>query len=138
MTYRERYQYILTFLADAVALIIAVSLSKMIFDIWLNLVLAGVEPRAYLQFYLILAQTFLIGFLCFNQEEDITCRSFRAEVFRSLRMTLLMGAGVSLPVVASKRPLLDTRCFFLGTLLINFILQPVFHTVIKYYLKANW
>lgn len=91
MAYRERYQYILTFLADAVALIIAVSLSKMIFDIWLNLVLAGGGPRAYLQFYLILAQTFLIGFLCFNQEEDITCRSFRTEVFRSLRMTLLMG-----------------------------------------------
>lgn len=137
MTYRERYQYILTFLADAVALICSVGLSKLVFGIWLQLVPAGVEPQEYLQFYLILALAFLVSFLCFNQKEDITSRSFRAETFRALEMTLLMGAAASLLMVASKLSILTSRYFFLGTLLINFLLQPAFHTGIKRYLKAN-
>ena len=67
MSYREKYQYILTFLADAVALIVSVLLSYLIFGIWLQVIPQTYTDKDYLQFYLILALTFLIGFIGFDQ-----------------------------------------------------------------------
>lgn len=136
MSYRERYQYILTFFADAVVLGIAVLLSRLIFGMWFRLIPTEYSDNQYLQFYLILAIAFLISFIGFSQEDDITCRRLRKDVLRAVEMTLLMGAGTALLMLVVKLPLLDSRYFFFGILLFNLLLQPAAHTAIKKLLKT--
>ena len=136
MTYRERYQYILTFLADALALVCATALSRLIFGVCLGLILSGYTERDYLQLYITLALAFLVSFLFFDQEKDITSRRFRDELFRAFTMTILLGAGASLLIYVAKLPLGDSRYFFFGILLFNFLLQLLFHTIIRRYLGA--
>lgn len=46
MTYRERYQFILTFAADAAALVLAVVLSRSVFGNWLHLIPSDYQDAA--------------------------------------------------------------------------------------------
>ena len=137
MSYREKYQYILTFLADAVALIVSVLLSYLIFGIWLQVIPQTYTDKDYLQFYLILALTFLIGFIGFDQEQDITSRRFRGDLLRSAEMTLIIGAASAFLMIVAKISLADSRYFFFGILAFNFLLQPLVLAVIKLYLRYS-
>lgn len=137
MSYRARYEYILTFWADVVSLICAVTLSRLIFDAWFQVIPEEYGSQEYLQFYLMLAVAFAVSFIFFDQEEDITHRSFKSEAFRSIVMTFTIGAVLALLLVLGKMPLGDSRYFFVGILVFNFILQPLFHTVVKHYLRAS-
>lgn len=137
MSYRERYQYILTFLADAAVLTISVLLSRLVFGVWLQLIPNTYSDKDYGQFYLILALTLLVSFIGFDQEDDMTCRSWRRDILRAIEMTLLIGAGSSLLMVIAKLSLLDSRYFFFGILFFNLFLQPIAHTVVKKILKAS-
>ena len=38
MSYRARYEYILTFVADAVALVCSVGVARLIFDHWFQMI----------------------------------------------------------------------------------------------------
>lgn len=137
MSYRARYEYILTFLADMVSLICAVVLSRFIFDAWFQMIPEEHNSQEYLQFYLMLAVAFAIGFILFDQEEDITHRSLKKEILRAAVMTFAIGAVLALLLVLGKMPLGDSRYFFVGILAFNFILQPVFHTSVKSYLRES-
>lgn len=137
MSYREKYQYILTFIADAVALIVSVLLSYLIFGIWLQVIPQTYTDKDYLQFYLILALTFLIGFIGFDQEQDITSRRFRGDLLRSAEMTLIIGAASAFLMIVAKISLADSRYFFFGILAFNFLLQPLVLAVIKLYLRYS-
>lgn len=138
MTYRERYQYILTFCADSAALFFAVILSQLIFGSWLRLIPAGYGRTGYFLFYLMLALAFLISFLCFDQTVDILSRNFRKEALRAFEMTLMMGAGAALMMVIAKLPLTDSRYLFTGVLGFNFLLQLAFMSGIKQYLRQSF
>ena len=138
MTYRERYQYILTFCADGVALFLAVVLSQLVFGSWLRLIPSGYGSAGYFLFYLILALAFLVSFLCFDQTADILGRKFQHEVLRAFEMTLMIGAGAALMMVVAKVPLTDSRYLFTGVLVFNFLLQLIFMAGIKRYLKNSY
>lgn len=138
MTYRERYQYILTFCADSAALFFAVILSQLIFGSWPRLIPAGYGRTGYFLFYLMLALAFLISFLCFDQTVDILSRNFRKEALRAFEMTLMMGAGAALMMVIAKLPLTDSRYLFTGVLGFNFLLQLAFMSGIKQYLRQSF
>lgn len=137
MSYRARYEYILTFLADMVSLICAVMLSRLVFDAWLHVIPEEYGSQEYLQFYLMLAVALAASFILLDQKEDITHRSLRSDVLRSAVMTFAIGAVLSLLLVLGKMPLGDSRYFFVGILAFHFILQPVFHALVKKYLRAS-
>ena len=136
MSYRERYQYILTFAADAAALTLSVLAARLVLGAWLQLIPPGFGDQDYLQYFLMLALAFFVSFFCFDQAEDIVCRSLRAEILRSLAMNLLLAAGTALLMVVAKAPLGESRYFFLGILALDTLLQPVFLTAVKSYLRS--
>ena len=72
------------------ALVCATALSRLIFGVCLGLILSGYTERDYLQLYITLALAFLVSFLFFDQEKDITSRRFRDELFRAFTMTILL------------------------------------------------
>lgn len=119
MSYRARYEYILTFVADAVALVCSVVVAKLIFDHWFQMIPESYDHQAYLQFYLMLTVAFSISFVCFDQEDDITRRSTKVEILRSLEMTFLLGAVLAFFLILGKMPIGDSRYFFVGILAFN-------------------
>lgn len=135
MSYRERYQYILTFTLDMMALVLSVAVSRHVFGAWLQLIPIVFEDKDYLQFYLVLALVFLIVFLCFDQEKDIARRTMREEILRSIGMNFLMAAGSALVMIVVKMPLADSRYFFLGIFFLNTVLELIFHRGIKIVLQ---
>lgn len=135
MTYRERYQFILAFAADAAALVLAVVLSRSVFGNWLHLIPSDYQDAAYFQFYLMLALAFLVSFICFDQEQDLARRRFRDDAVRALGMTLVLGAATALMMLVAKQPLADSRYLFFGVLLFHFVLQLVFLAAVKHYLR---
>ncbi len=137
MTDRKRYQYILTLCVDAVALICATLLSRVIFGFGLHLIPEYFSERDYLFFYFILALAFLVSYACLDKQEDLLSRLLLDEIFRSLRLTLLWGSVAALLLLLAKLPLNDSRYFFLGGMLFNLVLNPVFYTGIKKYLKFS-
>ena len=137
MSYRARYQYILTFIADTVAFAVSILLSHLIFGAWLHLIPQTYTDKDCLQFYLILALTFLVSFIGFDQEQDITCRRFHGDLLRSAGMTLIIGAASAFLMIVTKISLADSRYFFFGILAFNFLLQPLALLVIKRYLRFS-
>lgn len=137
MSYKARYEYILTFLADMASLVCAVFFARIIFDAWFRVIPAEYGGQEYLQFYLMLAVAFAISFMLFDQEEDVTRRSLKMEILRSLVMTFAIGAVLAFLLVLGKMPLGDSRYFFVGILGFNFLLQPLFHTAVKNYLRKS-
>lgn len=136
MSYRARYEYILTFLADAAAMIGAVLLSKLVFGFWFQLIPSDYVRQEYYAFYLMSALAFLVSFVCLDQDEDITKRGFKGELVRAMERTIIFGALLALLLLLGKIPLLDSRYFFIGILVGYFILQLLFHTLVKGYLKS--
>lgn len=137
MSYRARYEYILTFWADMISLLCAVILSRFAFDEWFEVIPKKYGSQEYLQFYLMLVVAFAISFILFDQEEDITHRNLKQEILRAFVMTFTIGAVLALLLVLGKMPLGDSRYFFVGILTFNFLLQPIFHTLVKSYLRAS-
>lgn len=137
MSYRARYEYILTFVADAVALVCSVGVARLIFDHWFQMIPESYDQQAYLQFYLMLTVAFAISFVCFDQEDDITRRSTKVEILRSLEMTFLLGAVLAFFLILGKMPIGDSRYFVVGILAFNALLQPAFHTIVKNYLRKS-
>ena len=136
MSYRTRYEYILTFLADAAALIGAVLLSRLIFGQWFQVIPDNYIKQEYFAYYLICALAFLITFIFLEQGEDITKRSFRRDALQTVEKTVLFGALLALLLLLGKIPLLNSRYFFLGILIGYCILQFPFHAFVKHYLKS--
>lgn len=137
MSYRARYEYILTFLADAVALVSAVVIARVIFNHWFQVIPAEYSHEQYLQFYLMLALAFVFSFVSFDQEDEVVWRSLKKEILRAVAMTFVMGAVLAFLLILGKMPIGDSRYFFFGILLFNLIFQPVYHTVVKNYLKRS-
>lgn len=136
MSYRERYEYILTFLADAAALIAAVLLSKLIFGALFHLIPPDYERQEYLAFYLMCALAFLLSFVCLDQSEDFTKRGFKGEIVCCMEKTIIFSALLALLLLLGKIPLLDSRYLFIGISAGYLILQLPLHTFVKGYLKA--
>lgn len=137
MSYRARYEYMLTFAADAIALVCAVVISRLLFDQWFRLIPTEYSQQEYLQFYLMLVLAFLVSFVFFDQEDDITLRSGKQDVLRSLAMTFVMGATLAFLLLLGKMSMLDSRYLFVGILVFNFALQPLFHGLVKSYLRRS-
>lgn len=137
MSYRARYEYILTFLADAAALISAVIIARVIFERWFQVIPAEYSGQEYLQFYLMLALAFVISFVFFDQEDEVVHRSVKKEILRSAAMAFVLGAVLAFLLILGKMPLGDSRYLFVGILIFDFILQPVYNTLVKNYLRKS-
>lgn len=137
MSYRAKYEYVLTFMADTLALAISVFITQIVFDGVIHVIPSNYTHQEYLQFYLMLVLAFLIGFISFDQEDEIVHQSLKNEIFRSLTMTLLVGAVLAFMLILAKMSVGDSRYLFVGILVFNFPLQIIFHAVVKYYLQQS-
>lgn len=137
MSYRERYEYILTFVADAAALLLATFLSKLVFGTTGQLIVSAYSSQDYMQFYLIACLAFLLSFLCLDREENMTQRIFREEILDMIKASIVFGAIFALLLLIGKAALLDSRYFFFGIILGFFIFGVIFRTLAKNYLEKS-
>lgn len=135
MSNREKYQYTLLFLVDALALVCSCAAATLTFGVWLNAIPATFTGQSYTQFFVVLVIAFLVTFSMFKQDEDFTRRSVRTETIRAWQFNGILAAVLALLMVMTKSEVADSRFLFLGLILWNVILFQLFHAALKWYLK---
>ena len=130
ITKREKLQYIYVFLTDFVVLLLSSLLAWVLTDGILNQ-LMPYEPRDWVQTICLLMLAFVATFICFDQAENIVNRSYGEEVRLSIKFNVLLGLVYSTAMLLTKATMLDSRYFTLAVPLINFILLPIAHGLLK-------
>lgn len=130
ITKREKLQYVYVFLTDFVVLLLSTLLAWVLTDGILNH-LMPYEPSDWVQTICLLMLAFVATFICFDQAENIVNRSYGEEVRLSIKFNVLLGLVYSTAMLLTKATMLDSRYFTLAVPLINFILLPIAHGLLK-------
>lgn len=135
MSEREQYEYILLFVTDLLALGASFILSAFLIGHVMQWIPTGYLTEEYVYFYLSLGIGFMTSFLFFSQSGSITKRSLKGEFLRSAQDTAIMAATSALVLLLGKVHLAESRRFFICILVVNFLLQPLMHSLLKSYLR---
>lgn len=136
-TKREKLQYVYTFILDAITLAVSVILAWLITDGLLGRIVPY-SISDWLQTICLLMVAFVMTFVFFtNQHENIVKRSFGREITLSFRFNVLLTALYSTLMLLTKATMLDSRYFAVAVPLVDFILQPIAHYMLKRYLKRS-
>ncbi len=128
---REKLQYAYVFLVDLVALLLSVLLAWLITDGLMGLIVPY-STGDWVQTICLVVLAFMITFLLFtNQKENIVTRSVGRECSLSIRFNLLMAAIYSALMLLAKAQMLDSRYFAVAVPLVNAILLPLGHILLK-------
>lgn len=135
MAKREKLQYILVLVTDAVSLLLSVGCAWLLFNNIMGKILPIYTAEDLSQFFLIVAFSFLITFVCFGQAQDITRRAWKAEALLSLQFNLMLAAVMAVFLLITKARLLESRYLYAGILCFNAVLLFLFHSLLKKYLS---
>ena len=136
MIKREKLQYAYVFLTDAVMMALSVVLAWLITDGLLGRLL-DYTIQDWVQTLSLMAIAFVATFFCFNQDEDIVDRSIGQEIKLSFKFNVLMAAVYSALMLLSKATMLDSRYLAVAMPLVNAVLMPVGHTLLKRILTSS-
>ena len=130
ITKREKLQYIYVFLTDLVVLLLSTLLAWLVTDGLLNQ-LVPYAPSDWVQTICLLILAFVATFICFDQTENIVTRTSGEEIKLSIKFNVLLALVYSTAMLLTKAEMLDSRYFTLAVPLINFVLLPIAHGLLK-------
>ena len=130
ITKREKLQYIYVFLTDLVVLLLSTLLAWLVTDGLLNQ-LVPYAPSDWVQTICLLMLAFVATFICFDQTENIVTRTSGEEIKLSIKFNVLLALVYSTAMLLTKAEMLDSRYFTLAVPLINFVLLPIAHGLLK-------
>ena len=134
MAKKDKIQYVLNLLADAVSLLVSVVAAWLITDKGLH-VLLDYTRQDWGQFILILILAFLVVYAGFNGAAGLTRRGWKSELLHCLRNTVVLGAALAVCLLLTKATLLESRYLYVGILSANAVCLYFFHTALKTYLN---
>ena len=130
ITKREKLQYIYVFLTDLVVLLLSTLLAWLVTDGLLKQ-LVPYAPSDWVQTICLLMLAFVATFICFDQTENIVTRTSGEEIKLSIKFNVLLALVYSTAMLLTKAEMLDSRYFTLAVPLINFVLLPIAHGLLK-------
>lgn len=130
ITKREKLQYIYVFLTDLLVLLLSTLLAWLVTDGLLNQ-LVPYAPSDWVQTICLLMLAFVATFICFDQTENIVTRTSGEEIKLSIKFNVLLALVYSTAMLLTKAEMLDSRYFTLAVPLINFVLLPIAHGLLK-------
>ena len=130
ITKREKLQYIYVFLTDLVVLLLSTLLAWLVTDGLLKQ-LVPYAPSDWVQTICLLMLAFVATFICFDQTENIVTRTSGEEIKLSIKFNVLLALVYSTAMLLTKATMLDSRYFTLAVPLINFVLLPIAHGLLK-------
>ena len=130
ITKREKLQYIYVFLTDLLVLLLSTLLAWLVTDGLLNQ-LVPYAPSDWVQTICLLMLAFMATFICFDQTENIVTRTSGEEIKLSIKFNVLLALVYSTAMLLTKATMLDSRYFTLAVPLINFVLLPIAHGLLK-------
>ena len=142
MEKKDKIQYFLNFVADALSLVCSVLLAWFITGPALDILL-DYTREDWGQFILILAFAFLVVFLGFNGASGLTRRGWKSELLLCIQNTALLAAALAVALLLTKATMLESRYMYVGVLGLHCIFLYLTHTALKTYLnkyfyKANF
>lgn len=118
MSNREKLQYSLTFLVDAVSLLLGLGLTWLAFGRWFRRI-PGVYGAA--QFNLIVVLAFLIAFVFFGQGQTLIQSTLWEHFLLTVRYDAAFAAALAVLLLVTKNELIQSRYLFLGLVAFNFL-----------------
>lgn len=134
MAKKDKIQYLLNLLADAVSLLVSVMAAWLVTDKVLH-VLLDYTKQDWGQFILILLLAFVVVFVGFNGSAKLTRRGWKSELLLCLQNTVLLGAVLAVCLLMTKATLLESRYLYVGILSANTVCLYLSHTALKTYLN---
>ena len=130
---REKLQYAYVFCADLLTLAVSTLLAVLITDnVFRKLV--DYTQFDWIQALCLLLLSFMLTFICFDQDKNIVTRPVGDEVLLSLKFNVLLWVVNSACLVLAKATLLDSRYFTVMVPIMNAVLMPCSHTILKKFL----
>lgn len=133
---REKLQYAYVFTLDLVTLFISVLLAWLITDGLLGRIVPY-SISDWVQTICLVVVAFIMTFFFFNQRENIVTRSTGREFALSVRFNVLMAAVYSSLMLLAKAEMLDSRYFAVAVPLVNALMMPAAHMLLKQYLLCS-
>lgn len=130
---REKLQYAYVFALDLVTLCISVLLAWLITDGLLGRIVPY-SHSDWVQTLCLVVVAFIMTFFFFNQKENIVTRSPGREISLSIRFNVLMAAVYSALMLLAKAEMLDSRYFAVAVPMVNALMMPLTHSLLKRYL----
>lgn len=130
---REKIQYAYVLIVDIISIVTSVTLVWFWFDSVLGLI-QPYEAKNWVQTIVLLGISFATTFLWFNQSDNITTRPFKQEIKTSIKFNIIIATLYSTLMLLTKAEMIDSRYFAIAVPLINAILMPLFHLLLKKYL----
>ena len=130
---REKLQYAYVFLTDFVTTGISVALAWLITDNVFNK-LQDYATFDWIQALCLLLLAFVLTFLCFDQDQNIVTRSKGDEIILALKFNVVLGVVNAACLVLAKATLLDSRYFAVMVPIVNVVLMPITHGLLKKFL----
>lgn len=120
MSNKEKLQYILTFTADAVSLILAIVLTWFVFGRWFQLIPMGDSSAEKIQFNLLVIVAAVGAFVFFGQGQRLIQSNRWECLWLTARYDLAFAAVLAVLLLVTKNVLIDSRYLFVGLVAFNF------------------
>ena len=133
---REKLQYAYVFALDLLMLFVSVLLAWLITDGLLGRIVPY-SASDWVQTICLVVVAFFMTFFFFNQRENIVTRGLGREFVLSIRFNVLMAAVYSTLMLLAKAEMLDSRYFAVAVPLVNVLMMPLAHTVLKRHLMHS-
>lgn len=130
---REKLQYAYVFALDLVTLFASVLLAWLITDGLLGRIVPY-DISDWVQTICLVVVAFIMTFFFFNQRENIVTRTVGREFTLSIRFNVLMAAVYSCLMLLAKAEMLDSRYFAVAVPMVNALMMPLTHGLLKRYL----
>ena len=130
---REKLQYAYVFALDLVTLFASVLLAWLITDGLLGRIVPY-DISDWVQTICLVVVAFIMTFFFFNQRENIVTRTVGREFTLSIRFNVLMATVYSCLMLLAKAEMLDSRYFAVAVPLVNALMMPLTHGLLKRYL----
>lgn len=134
MNKREKLQFLFVFFADLISLACSFLFAWMLFGVWMRRAADLFDRQEVYQFAVLLLVAFLVTFLFFDQKKNIADRHIQDEFLISIKFNVVLLAVHALLLVVTKIPMMASRYMLIGTPLINLVMLPVGHELLKKYL----
>lgn len=132
MSNKEKIQYTLTFVADAVSIVLGAALTWLVFGRWFQLIPAGYNTEEEARFNLLVALAFLAAYVFFGQGEHLIQSSLGEHVWLTVRYSLSFAAILAILLLVTKNELMDSRYLFLSLVAFNFVFSFLAGMVLRH------
>ena len=135
MSNENKLQIWFCFAADALSLSVSTLLARTAFGAVWPRILPVYSSGDWVEFGLVLTAAFLAVFLFAGTSGHPLNGGWEQALKGSLRFNLILAAVVSLLLLVTKNPLLESRYLFLGLVLTNLVIMFLTYAVVQFFLN---